>query len=46
MEPLFSGRFWIQTIASTLLTMVVIYAIKKFSTAYQVPVLQELSKGV
>jgi len=41
-----SARFWIQTIVATLFTMVMIYAIKRFSTAYKVPVISELSKAI
>ena len=41
-----NGRFWVQTIVSTIFTMVLIYAVKKVSLKYDIPVLKQVSEGV
>lgn len=46
MQGLISPRFWFQTFASVLVTMIIIYFIKKFSIGANVPVLRELSEGI
>lgn len=46
MDGLLSPRFWVQTIASTLITMVLIVAIKKVSEKYNIPVIKTLSENV
>jgi hypothetical protein len=43
---MFSGRFWVQTFVATIFTMIIIYAIKKASTKYDIPFLNKLSEGV
>ena len=42
----FSINWWISTIVSTLITMVMIYAIKKVATKYNIPVVSTVAEGV
>lgn len=42
----FSINWWISTIVSTLITMVMIYAIKKVATQYNIPVVSTVAEGV
>lgn len=41
-----SPRFWVQTIVSTLFTMVMIYAIKKVSDKYNIPVIKPIADAI
>ncbi|MCM3176224.1 hypothetical protein [Paenibacillus sp. MER 99-2] len=41
-----SPSFWIGVIVATVFTMIMIYAIKKVSIKYNVPVLSTVSEGV
>lgn len=41
-----NARFWVQTLVSTLFTMVLIYAIKKVSMKYDIPVVKQIAEGV
>lgn len=43
---MFSIRFWVQTLISTVFVMLMIYAVKKVSTKYNIPVLSTVSEGV
>lgn len=42
----FSINWWVSTIVSTLITMVMIYAIKKVATQYNIPVVSTVAEGV
>lgn len=46
MNRFFSVNFWIQTIVSTFITMLVIFAIKKVATQYNIPVVSTVAEGV
>ncbi|MBQ7289036.1 MAG: hypothetical protein IJW78_04830 [Clostridia bacterium] len=42
----FSINWWISTLVSTLVTMCMIYAIKKVATQYNIPVVSTVAEGV
>lgn len=46
MGVIFSPKFWVQTIVSTLVTMTLIYLIKRFATNYNVPVVSTVAEGI
>lgn len=46
MYKLLSPSFWVQTLISTLITMACIYAIKKVSAKYQIPVVSAMAQEV
>lgn len=46
MNNLFSMNFWISTIVSTLITMLVIVMIKRVTQAVDIPVVSELVQEV
>ena len=43
---IFSINWWISMFLTTLLTMVFIYLIKKFTTAVNVPILSDVAQAV
>lgn len=46
MYKLLSPSFWMQTLISTLITMVCIYAIKKVTSKYNIPVVSAIAEEV
>ena len=46
MNRIFSVNFWMQTFISTLITMFMIYLIKKMATAVNIPVVSEVAQAV
>jgi len=46
MDSLFSPRFWIQIIISTIVTMILIYLMKRFFAKVNVPVLSDVAQSV
>lgn len=46
MNRIFSVNFWMQTFISTLITMFMIYLIKKMATAVNIPVVSEVASAV
>lgn len=46
MGRIFSINFWVQTFVSTFITMLVIYAIKKVASQYNIPVVSTVAEGV
>ena len=46
MNRIFSVNFWVQTFISTFITMLVIFAIKKVATTYNIPVVSTVAEGV
>lgn len=42
----FSPNWWLSTIASTMVTMVFIYLIKRFTSAVNIPVVSDVAAGV
>lgn len=46
MRVLLSPTWWLSMFISTFLTMCIIYLIKKFGTAYNVPVVSTVAEGV
>lgn len=43
---IFSGKWFLNTIATVIVTMIFIYFIKKISQKYEVPVLKQVSEGI
>lgn len=43
---MFSARFWLQTFASVIITMILIVIVKKVSTKYNIPFLGSLANEV
>lgn len=46
MSRFMSPSFWVGVIVATIFTMIMIYAVKKVSTKYNVPVLSTVSEGI
>lgn len=46
MNRIFSVNFWLQTFISTLITMFMIYLIKKMAGAVNIPVVSEVASAV
>lgn len=46
MHKIFSIDFWVQTLISTIITMIMIYLIKKVAGNINVPVVQAVVEGV
>ena len=43
---IFSINWWVSTLVSTIVTMCMIYAIKKFLSAHNVPIASDIAAGV
>ena len=46
MNRFLSPNFWVSTIVSTFITMLIIYLIKKVATTYSIPVVSTVAEGV
>ena len=46
MNRIFSVNFWMQTFISALITMFMIYLLKKMATAVNIPVVSEVASAV
>lgn len=46
MGKLLSPSFWLSTLISTFITMLMIYAIKTVANKYNVPVVKDVANGI
>lgn len=46
MTKIFSINFWVSTLISTFITMLMIYLIKSVATKYNIPVVSTVAEGV
>ena len=46
MNKLFSINFWVTTFTSTLITMIMIFLIKKIATGWNIPVISTIAEEV
>lgn len=43
---MFSVRFWVQTLVSVIITMILIVLVKRVSSSYNIPVLSSIASEV